>query len=211
VALVITTIGFFASLKFYRDGVDLQARANDALTKLEEKTQNIQTQIHSIVDKVIKALIKRSEPESRAGSLPIMTAAMAESFSNLTKEIEELKKFIDDTLKQIGAAGQQEQNRLMQDLEKKVESIQAVVETTKENVQDSIPITLLANEILNVLCQMKTGLTVAEIASRLNKAKLQVRYTILKLHSHGLVVRIPESRPSVYFAHRSVGELIDMN
>src|SRR6267143_4397524 len=39
VALVVTIVGFFASLKFYRDGVTLQRSANDAQTKLEEKTQ----------------------------------------------------------------------------------------------------------------------------------------------------------------------------
>jgi hypothetical protein len=34
VSLIITIVGFFASLRFYRDGITLQKSANDALTKL---------------------------------------------------------------------------------------------------------------------------------------------------------------------------------
>ncbi|MBE4186992.1 hypothetical protein HJ089_22815 [Vibrio parahaemolyticus] len=41
VALIVTVIGFFASLRFYQDGVVLQKSANDALTKLEEKNKKI--------------------------------------------------------------------------------------------------------------------------------------------------------------------------
>ena len=53
VLLVISIVAFFASLKFYRDGVRLQQKANDALTKIEEKTAFIQGQVGGMFDKTL--------------------------------------------------------------------------------------------------------------------------------------------------------------
>src|SRR5882672_12676261 len=61
VSLIITVVGFFASLKFYRDGVELQRAANEALTKLEEKIGFIQTQVGGMFDKTLEAAIGKFE------------------------------------------------------------------------------------------------------------------------------------------------------
>jgi predicted RNA-binding protein with PIN domain len=94
VALTMTVVGFFASLKFYRDGVELQQKASDALTKLEERTQFIQTQVGGMFDKTLNAAIGKRE-------------ALAESFSELTAQLESTKdKIIEAAVTQIGEAGE---------------------------------------------------------------------------------------------------------
>lgn len=57
VALAITIIGFFASLKFYRDGSQMQSQAHDALSKIEEKTSTIQSQVGGMFDKTLNAAL----------------------------------------------------------------------------------------------------------------------------------------------------------
>ncbi len=59
VALSVTTIGFFASLKFYRDGAAMQSQARDALAKIEEKAAAIQTQVGGMFDKTLDAALGR--------------------------------------------------------------------------------------------------------------------------------------------------------
>jgi hypothetical protein len=58
VALIVTIVAFFASLKFYRDGVALQDNATKALTKIEEMTTSTIQHIHSMFDKTLDGLIK---------------------------------------------------------------------------------------------------------------------------------------------------------
>ena len=45
VALAVTVIGFFASLKFYRDGMRMQVQTERVLTKIEERASAIQSQV----------------------------------------------------------------------------------------------------------------------------------------------------------------------
>jgi peptidoglycan hydrolase CwlO-like protein len=93
VSLIITAVGFFASLKFYRDGVELQAKANDALTKLEERTHFIQAQVSGMFDKTLDAAIGKRE-------------ALAGTFKELTEQLESAKsRIIEESLSQIDAAG----------------------------------------------------------------------------------------------------------
>lgn len=60
VALVVTVIGFFASLKFYRDGVSMNTQANRTLAQIEEKAVSIQTQVGGIFDKTLDAALGRT-------------------------------------------------------------------------------------------------------------------------------------------------------
>lgn len=62
VALAVTVIGFFASLKFYRDGVEMQTRATNALAKIEERAAAIQSQVGGMFDKTLDAALGRSNP-----------------------------------------------------------------------------------------------------------------------------------------------------
>ena len=125
VALVITIVGFFASLKFYRDGVELQKLANDALVKLEEKTQAIQTQVGGMFDKTLEAAIGRRNE-------------LSESFKELNEQLEKAKvKIIEEAVKQVGDAGEKEHARLLEQMvNSQLELIRAKVDTTRESVKD---------------------------------------------------------------------------
>lgn len=123
VSLLITTIGFFASLKFYRDGVDLQKSANDALVKIEEKAQSIQTQVGGMFDKTLDAAIaKRNE--------------LSINFEELSDELEKVKlQIVEEATKQVGAAGENERARLRQIVDSKIGAVQEKVETTRESAE----------------------------------------------------------------------------
>lgn len=63
VALIVTVIGFFASLKFYRDGLEMQSRAEKALSKIEERASTIQTQVGGMFDKTLDAALGRTSAQ----------------------------------------------------------------------------------------------------------------------------------------------------
>ena len=96
VALFITIIGFFASLKFYRDGVKLQGVANDAMTMIKEKTEAIQSQVGGMFDKTLDAALNRSNQ-------------MSESFEEINAQMEQTSSsIVDAALKEIGTASKKE-------------------------------------------------------------------------------------------------------
>lgn len=53
VALAITVIGFFASLSFYRHGVDLQRKADSVLTKIDNRVALIQESTMGIINRLL--------------------------------------------------------------------------------------------------------------------------------------------------------------
>lgn len=63
VALFVTVIGFFASLKFYRDGTEMQSRTEKVLSTIEERASAIQTQVGGMFDKTLDAALGRSSPQ----------------------------------------------------------------------------------------------------------------------------------------------------
>ncbi len=161
VSLIITVIGFFASLKFYRDGVNLQAKANDALTKLEEKTQFIQTQVGGMFDKTLDAAIGKR-------------VMLSEQFEELNMQLDQTKsKIIEESLAQIGAAGEQERKRLTDVVNNQIDLIRKKLETTRESAEDiaqevtQTPDSKTLSTILTLLAEEKSGLTEKEIAERL--------------------------------------------
>lgn len=66
VATIVTVVGFFASLHFYRDGVDLQTKVQRILTIIEERVGLLQTQVGGMFDKTLDAAIGRANPQSAA-------------------------------------------------------------------------------------------------------------------------------------------------
>jgi uncharacterized protein YicC (UPF0701 family) len=124
VSLVVTVIGFFAALKFYRDGVELQGKANDALTKIEEKTAFIQTQVGGMFDKTLEAAIGKR-------------AALSESFTELSEQLEITRaKIIEESLNQIGEAGEQERKRIKAVVDTQIEEIKQKVKSTRESAEE---------------------------------------------------------------------------
>lgn len=125
VSLVVTIVGFFASLKFYRDGVELQNKANDALTKIEEKTAFIQTQVGGMFDKTLDAAIGKRE-------------ALSESFAQLSEQLERTKtKITEESVKQIGEAGEQERLRIKAVVDSQMEEIKQKVESARESAEQA--------------------------------------------------------------------------
>jgi len=53
VALIVTVVAFFASLKFYREGVELQQAASNSLVKLDEKINSLQNQVFGMYNKTL--------------------------------------------------------------------------------------------------------------------------------------------------------------
>jgi hypothetical protein len=158
VSLIITTLGFFASLKFYRDGVVLQGKANDALTKIEEKTAFIQAQMGGIFDKTLDAAIGKRE-------------AVSESFAQLNEQLEASKtKIIDESLSQIGAAGEQERLMIKEFVANEIEQVQQKVESTRESVEEVAFKDIDKNTFMRinsiVTWEPNRWLSVKEIASR---------------------------------------------
>jgi len=75
VALAVTIVGFFASLKFYRDGVQMQSHADAVLTKMEERSTAIQTQVGGIFDKTLTAALGRTGAEAEQQQAKLIAAA----------------------------------------------------------------------------------------------------------------------------------------
>lgn len=126
VSLIVTVVGFFASLKFYRDGVELQQSANNALTKLEEKTQFIQAQVGGMFDKTLDAAIGKRE-------------ILADQFEELNEQLEKTKtKLIEESIGRIGAAGEQERARLTSLVDDQISLIREKVKTTQESAKQVV-------------------------------------------------------------------------
>lgn len=188
-SLTITIVGFFASLKFYRDGVQLQQSANNALTKLEEKTEFIQTQVGGMFDKTLDAAIGKRE-------------ILAGQFAELNEQVETTKrKLIEETIGQIGAAGEQERQRLSKIVDNQMALIREKVETTRESAEvmvqrESLP--PLLDLVLRVLEANPRGLTEPEIAERApSLSRLGLLRRLRSLAELGLVERQGEK----YYHH----------
>ncbi len=161
VSLIITVVGFFASLKFYRDGVELQKNANAALTRLAEKTDFIQTQVGGMFDKTLDAAIGKR-------------MVVSENFEELSAQIEQTKaKLIEETVGQIGAAGEIERKRLSEIVDSQISLIQEKVDNARESAVDTEPIPMLPLSVLhhNVLMSMagdskSSGATISEMTQK---------------------------------------------
>ena len=138
VSLIITIVGFFASLRFYRDGMQLQTSANDALIKIAEKTQSIQTQVGGMFERTLDAAIgKRSE--------------LSQNFEEINQQLEEAKsKLIQEAAQQIGAIGENESNRLTQIVNGQMQLIREKVELTKESLENLSSSIMSVNYLDNV-------------------------------------------------------------
>ncbi len=117
-------IGFFASLKFYRDGVALQKAANDALAQLSEKTNSIQTQVGGIFDKTLDAALGRRYE-------------LATTFEDLERQLSQTKEaLLAEVRGEIGHLGDQEQKRIERTVEAHIKVIRDQVNSTKESAEE---------------------------------------------------------------------------
>ncbi|MGA9767934.1 MAG: hypothetical protein WBV94_02770 [Blastocatellia bacterium] len=153
VSLIVTTVGFFASLKFYRDGVQLQQSANDALTKIAEKTANIQTQVGGMFDKTLEAALKNHN--------------MSTSFEELEAQVSTMKDaLLAEVRGQIGEAGNQQQQQIKETVENQIRLLSQKVESTRESAEaitdgskTAIYNSDLRLQILKILASSPNGLS----------------------------------------------------
>lgn len=90
VALIVTVIGFFASLKFYQSGVEMNNQSRNVLAKIEEKAASIHTQVDGIFNKTLDAAIGRSnsaEVEKKQALLQESTSLHATTSSEENSEL----------------------------------------------------------------------------------------------------------------------------
>ena len=124
VALTITVIGFFASLKFYRDGMRLQGLASNALVKIEEKTWSIQSQVGGMFEKTLDAAIGRADN-------------LSENFEALNEQLETAAKTITESaLAKIDSAGEGERKRLGNLIEEQISLLRERVKETRESAEE---------------------------------------------------------------------------
>lgn len=183
VSLIISVVAFFASHKFYRDGVQLQQSANDALTKISEKTDYIQTQVGGMFDKTLDAAIGKRE-------------ILADQFEELNEQLEKSKtKLIEESISQIGAAGEKERSRLTSLVDDQIALLREKVDNTRESAQEMVdePIpspSYLSNIVYALLMANPEGLTVVEIHDKiLLEWKIAMPLTYLRRRLKNMVAR----------------------
>ena len=126
VSVTVTVIGFFASLKFYRDGVELQQKANDVLTGLTEKTEAIRGQVTGMFDKTLEAAIRRE-------------TVVDASFDDVETQLEETKQsLIADVEQRIGEMGDQERQQIRHTLDERMKRVMEKLESARGSATDMV-------------------------------------------------------------------------
>ena len=127
VALIVTVLGFFASLKFYRHGINLQQGANDALAKIEEKASSIQSQVGGMFDKTLEAAIANKQQIST-------------DFNAINEKLEKAKtEIVDAAQQEIGTVGKTEQAKLKRVVEENLKDLEELVLSARESATTAVP------------------------------------------------------------------------
>lgn len=194
VSLVITVIGFFASLAFYRHGIQLSNTANDVLGKVEEKVGSIQTQVGGIFEKTLDAAI------SGRGQV-------IENISEVQKQLEEAKaNIVRQAIQEIGNVGQRERARLSQIVVDQIENVQRRVELAREVAQEDVTVGTpgkapslpqVQSVVLRFMARKNTWVTANEISAATGLLHSYVRRILLELHRQDLI----NVQPSMFEGH----------
>ncbi len=185
VALTVTIVGFFASLKFYRDGVNLQEKATNALTKIEEKTNSIQTQIGGMFDKTLDAAISNKGQK------------INQDFEDINSQLEKSKEvLIKDAISQIKNIGEGEKSKLEAFISNQFKIITDQVNISQENTEDiisqeddDIPISQFQARIIGIIRQEKVGLTTNKISALVGFNEFAVEKALIRLIRKKLVTK----------------------
>jgi hypothetical protein len=200
VSFIVTVLGFFASLRFYRDGVELQKAANDALTRITEKTDAIQSQVGGMFDKTLNAALgQRYE--------------LSASFEELDKQVTEAKEaLLNEVRGQIGEVGEQQQQRVKQIVEEQIRLLQEKVESTRESAEEIAKSSLKQHPdvlpldigILKALASTDSPLNLRELGRYLELYNLSLKNISLtrqmkKLSRAGFIIPITQGEEVKYF------------
>lgn len=185
VALIVTIIGFFASLKFYSDGVNLNQSATRALTKIEEKTNMIGQQMTGMFDKTLNAAIN----VNRGGQI---TQDFEDTAEQIEKASKALLEKISTDLKNIGVA---EKQKLTKFVTEQFKTISDQVAVTQENATDIVTssdnefilISQFQAKILESIRNSTKQLTISEISKDVNFSASVVEKAVTRLLAKRLV------------------------
>jgi len=194
VSLTVTVVGFFASLKFYRDGVELQQAATRALVALEEKASSIQNQVGGMFERTLDAAINKKED-------------LSDQYEELQRQLDETTTgLVEDAMTQIGAASETERNRIAELVESRMKSLEDRVSSTQraaerlalESPVITANVSSLELETLKSLAQHPEPQAFTELSARMDVRKQTTHNTLRRLVDKDLVVREGHQRFAKY-------------
>jgi hypothetical protein len=184
VALIVTIIGFYASLKFYRDGVALQDSATKALAKIEEKTNTIGQQMSGMFDKTLDAAINNKGSQ------------ITQDFEDTTEQIEKASKIVLEKItNDLNNIGTVEKDKLKEFISNQFKTITEQVTVTQENAteivtspdNEFISVSQFQAKILDTIRASKTSLTIKQISETLDFSEVIVEKALSRLSVKRLV------------------------
>ena len=187
VALLVTVIGFFASLKFYRDGKEAQTSANNALARIEEKSRTMQNQVESMFDKTLDAAIGENRVRTELGVLQEQVQAATPSIVELVTQ-------------EVGEAGAKEREHLASEVQKHMDSIRERINEARDSLVDVVdtgrPIvhrpTARMGKVLAVLSAAEIPMTAADIAASTGMLLQHAHPVLVSLANQGVVIGRPQ-------------------
>lgn len=191
VALFVTIIGFFASLKFYREGVKLQDSANKALIQIAEKTQYIESQVGGMFSKILDAAIGKKNQ-------------MSEEFERLNEQIDKTaKEIIDNAVKQIGAAGENEREGIRKLVQEHMQPLREKIDTTRATatslalseigIEKLQALTPRQELILRFIFDYKKPISGYELAKKLEIPIMGMVSSLVSLKSQGYIEELKDN------------------
>ncbi|MBU1370072.1 MAG: OST-HTH/LOTUS domain-containing protein [Bacteroidetes bacterium] len=205
VALIITVVGFFASLRFYRDGMNLQEKATNALTKIEEKTSSIQTQIGGMFDKTLDAAISNKGQR------------INQDFEDISLQIEKSKEvLIKDAISQIKNIGEGEKKKLESFISEQFKIINDQVNISQENTEDiisqddeHIPISQFQAKIISVIKENRMGLSLKDISNEIGFNEFAVEKALNRLLRKNIVSKTENEKYTLNVKKTQEKSLLD--
>lgn len=185
VALIVTVIGFFASLRFYSEGVKLQDSATRALTKIEERTSTLGQQMSGMFDKTLDAAIN----VNRGGQI-------TQDFEDTTEQIEKANKaLLDRITTDLKNIGDGEKEKLKKFVEEQFKTITDQVTVAQENATEMvttpdnefIAISQFQSRILEILRNSSTPLAIQQIGEKVHFSNSVVEKALVRLFAKRLV------------------------
>ena len=192
-SIIVTTIGFFASLRFYQDGMSLQKQANDAMVRVEEKALSIQTQVEGMFNKTLDAALNKQN-------------TIDNSFDTLNEQFEiAMKTIVEQAQQKVGESTADERKRLEEIANKQLSNIEKTLNSTWGIVDSAIStgateyiptmFTDYHGDTLNTLYQNPASMTARQVAKEINVGHITTQRYLRDLISAGYVLAdkaIPE-------------------
>lgn len=205
VALLVTVLGFFASLKFYRDGIALQNQANDVMVKIAEKANSIQSQVGGIFDKTLDAALAKRENVSE--EFESLQQKLHESAEQVTKQV----------ASEIQGMGQKEKSKVLESVQNEFNEIASQLRAAKESLAESqiedIPIPRIVQQSpasKKILRRLgKKGIVSHSELSKLPGVRSVILSRRLReLHNQGLLIKTHQADNKNYYQLSEKGKAI---